>query len=439
MKSYTALTTMINSLSLNTNAVITTLIQTLINDQHRYLIQKYFDNEKTTTITTIGPETLSLTTTPVVGATSATLSATWPYATCSQLVVFSDGEQRPVNFFQNSTKITWISGLAGQQFLTTAAIPSGATSATLQTAWPTATQTSLASFSDGSTATITFTQNSTAISWSGGLAEAVQSYVNVIPTNTTISCVGVQSYPLGANVSKIKNATITIGQLVYTPYPVESVTEWTKLNALPYTSSIPAYFFIYDNKIQFWPIPSNTGNVITIYCQINIADMNFADITGTIATSGAAAGSNLITTSATPFSTYPQNIDITNQNLFITIPQPGGDGLYYQVQMFTGNNTLALLKPLVYAPATNGVSFTLGQYPFLQGDFHDIIAYWVLTIYFTSIVKDTDKFGAFNTILQNKLELMKAYLSTKQVNVDLSQSPVQRNPNLFLFSPSSNQ
>jgi len=429
---------MVNSLSLNTNATITTLIQTLVNDQHRYLIQKFFDNEATTFITTIGPQTLSLTATPIVGATSATLSATWPYQTCTQLVVFGDGEQRTALFSQNSTAITWSPALAGEQFTTTNVIPSGATSATLSSVWATASQSSTASFSDGTTKTITFTQNSTTISWTGGLAEQVSAFVNVIPTSTTLSCVGVQSYPLGAQVSKIKNATITIGQLVYSPSSVQSINEWTKLNALPYNSSIPAQFFVYRDSLEFWPIPAQTGAVITVYCQINVADMNFADVTGTIATSGATAGSNLITATGSPFSSYPQNVDITNQHLFITIPQPGGDGLYYQVQMFTGNTTLTLLKPLVYSPATNGATFTLGQYPLLQGDFHDIIAYWVLTIYFSSIVKDTEKFQSFNTILQNKIDLwMKAYLSTKQVNVDLSQNPIQRNPNLFLFAPSS--
>ena len=72
------------------------------------------------------------------------------------------------------------------------------------------------------------------------------------------------SYPLPANVSKIKNSTITVGQLVYTPAPVQTIQEWTRLNALPYTSEIPAYFFVYGGELNFWPIPSATGDVMTL-------------------------------------------------------------------------------------------------------------------------------------------------------------------------------
>jgi hypothetical protein len=437
MKSFTALTNLVNSLSLNTNATNTSIIQILINDSHRYLIQKYFDNEKTSYITTIGPQTLSLSATPSVGATSATLSTAWPYNTCSQLVVFGDGEQRTAIFSQNSSSITWNPALAGEQFATTNVIPSGATSATLSTPWPTASQTSTTSFSDGTTKTVTFTQNSATIFWAGGLAEQVAAYVNVIPTNTSLSCVGVQSYPLGAQVSKIKNATITIGQLVYSPYPVQSIQEWTKLNALPYNSSIPAYFFVYDNHLQFWPIPAQTGAVITVYCQINVADMTYADVTGTLASNGISVGSTSVTATGSSFSVYPQNVDLSYANLFISFAPPGGDGLYYQVQQFTSNTQATLLKPIVNAPNPSGASFTIGQYPFLHGDFHDIIAYWVLKIYFTSIVDNQTKAQEFGQTMGEKLELMKAYLSTKQVNVDLSMGPQPRNPNLFPNATSS--
>jgi hypothetical protein len=372
MKSYTTLQNLFNTLSLNTNSNNTTLAGILINDNHRYLIQKYFDNEAQTTITTIGPQTLTLTTSTLAsGSTSATLTATWTYPSCKQLLVFSDGEQRNVSFFQNSTSITWISATTAAQ------------------------------------------------------------------TSASISCVGVQSYPLGANVSKIKNDTITIGQLVYTPAPVQSIGEWTQLNALPYTSNIPCYFFVYNNQLNFWPIPSSTGNIITIYCQINVPDMTYADYTtGTI--SSATVGSNQIVGTATNWATpYPTGVDLTPSNLFISITPPGDDGLYYQVQSFIDNTHINLLKPIVYAPNTSGANYTIGQYPLLQGDFHDIIVYWALEVYFNSIVKDTEKYQMFQGIRKEKEDMfMRAYLSTKQVNVDLSVSPQQRNPNLFTFASS---
>jgi len=441
MKSFTTLTTFFTTLSQNGSTANQSLGGILVNDNHRYLIQKYFDNERSFTMTTVGPQTLTVTATPTVGDTTATLSATWPYISCQQLVVFGDSEQRTVFFTQGSTSISWQkgTGLIGSQFATTAVIPSGATSATLSSVWATASQVSTASFSDGSTKTITFTQNSATISWVGGLAEGVQAYVYAFPTNTSISCVGVQSYPLPANISKLKTSTITIGQLVYTAYPVNSVAEWTRLNALPYTAAYPAYFFIYNNQLSFWPIPSTVGYVITLYAQINVADMTYADYsTGTIST--ASVGSNAITGSSTSWNAignFPLNTDLTFANLFLQITPPKGDGLYYQIQSFQSDTALTLIKPIVNAPNISSAAYTIGQYPLLHGDFHDIPVYWALKVYYSSIVKDAERAQLYDGIMANKLNLMEAYESTKQVNVDLGTSPVQRNPNLYTFAISS--
>lgn len=41
------------------------------------------------------------------GAASATLTVAWPYTATSELVIWSDGESRTVTFTQNSTAISW--------------------------------------------------------------------------------------------------------------------------------------------------------------------------------------------------------------------------------------------------------------------------------------------------------------------------------------------
>lgn len=375
MISFTKLKRQFKDLSQNSSSANDTLAGTLINQQHKYLLLKFFDNERTFTMTTIGPQTLTMnvtsgTTAVISGGTTATLSAVWPTTAIStqQLVVFTNGEQRTVNFNQGSATITW------QSPLTTSA-------------------------------------------------------------STTASCVGVQSYPLPANVSKVKNATITIGQLVYTPAPVSSVQEWTKLNALPYTSSIPAYFFIYQNQLNFWPIPSATGEIITLNCQVNVPDMTYEDYTtpGTIASGGMVVGSNRVVGSSTTWtSTFPANVDLTFANLFLIANPPYGDGLPYQIQSFTNGTTAVLTKPVVYAPNISGSgTMLIGQYPLLAQDFHDAIVYGALRIYFSSIVKDPDRYQLYNTLFTEKLHLMEFYLATKSVNVDLSTTPVLTNPNLF--------
>lgn len=373
MKTYTTLKSLFTNLSNNTSTDNDALGGQLISDQHRYLIQKFFDNERTYTTTTIGAEDLELTGALSAGATTATLTSAWPYISCEQLVVFSNSEQRTVFFTQGSTAIRWQTGLT-------------------------------------STATV------------------------------DISTVGVQSYPIPANVSKIKNDTITVGQLVYTPAPVQSIQEWTLLNALPYTSDIPNYFYIYNNRVQFWPIPSTTGNIITFNFKGRVADLTFSDYsTGTL--SNIAVGSNAITGVSTAWNAtgaYPLNTDITYFNLHLKITPPSGDGIWYPIQRFNSDTSLTLATPIQNTASTTASSYVIGQLPLLQEDFHDMLVYGSLMTYYTSIVDNDKAYKKYKDMYTERLDLLEAYAGTKSVNVDLGAQPIPNNPNLFIYANQQN-
>lgn len=372
MKTHTQLVNLYTNLSNNTSSSNQTLGGQLISDQHRYLIQKYFDTERTYTTVTIGAEDITFTGALSSGATSATLSSAWTNLTVTQKVVFSNSEQRDVLFTKGSTAVTWQSALT-----------SGAT--------------------------------------------------------TAATTVGVQAYPIPPTVSKIKNDTITIGQLQYTPAPVHSIQEWTMLNALPYASDIPNYYYIYNNTVQFWPIPSSSGNIITFNYQARVPDLSFSDYTtGTLAS--LAVNSTAITGSSTAWSAtggYPTGTDLTFFNLALKIAPPSGDGIWYPIQSFTSDTALTLLQPLQLAPSATAASYTIGQLPLLQEDFHDMLVYGALKIYFSSIVDDSNKYRQFEGEYDRRLELLEAYAGTKSVNVDLGSQPVPNNPNLYLFARGS--
>lgn len=340
----------------------------LCDDQHRYLIQKYFDNERTYTTLTIGAQALTLTGSLASGATSGTLTASWTSITCQQLVVFSNGQQRTVTFTQNSTNIFWQTGLTA-------------------------------------TATV------------------------------AITTVGVGAYPIPAQVSKIKNNTITVGQLVYTPAPIQTIQEWTLLTSLPYTSDIPNYFYIYQNQVMFWPIPSTSNNLITFNYKARVPNLSYSDYaTGTVT---GTAGSNAITGTTTSWNAtggYALNTDLTFANLFIKAVPPKGDGFWYPIQRFTSDTALQLNLPIVNAPSLTGANYIIGQFPLLQEDFHDMIVYGALMVYFSTIKKDPDQFKLFETLYTNKLTLLEAYAGTKSVNVDLGSQPSPANPNLFIYA-----
>ena len=371
MKTYSTLTSLFTSLSNNTSSANTTLAGQLISDQHRDLIQRFFDNERIYSTLTIGAEDLVTTGALSAGDTSATLTTTWTDISCQQLVVFSNSDQRLVNFLQGST----------------------------------------------------------AISWQGGLSAAA---------TTAITTIGVQSYPIPANISKIKNNTITVGQLVYTPAPVQSIQEWTMLNALPYTSDIPNYFYIYNNQVNFWPIPSTSGNIISFNYKARVPDLSFADYsTGTL--SSIAVGDNQITGSSTTWNTvgtYPLNTDLSFFNLYLRITPPSGDGIWYPIARFLSDTSVLLATPIQNAPSATAATYTIGQLPLLAEDFHDMLVYGALMVYFSSVKNDDKQYTKFKDLYNTRLELLKDYAGTKSVNVDLGAQEVPRNPNLYFYASS---
>lgn len=457
-RSFTQLKQLFKDLTMNQSTANDTLAGTLINLAYPYLLQKYFDNERVTSITTVGPQSLTLTAAPTAGAISATLTLPWTYNSTYQLVVFSDGEQRRVNFTQNSATISWAGGLVGT--------PAG-------------------QVTSASGNTITFANangtvnNGTALVFAGGSLpsgiSAGTTYYAGSVTNTTfilyttsalttpvtlsgsgtgtfsapftdvINTQGVATYPLPAQVSKLKNPTINVGQLVYTPAPVSSIQQWTALNALPYTAEIVAYFFVYQGFINFWPIPSETGDVIDLYYQLKVADMTYSDYTtGNIST--FSAGSNTVVGTGTGWTTstmgnFPLTNDIIDANLHMVINPPNGDGRPYLIQSFSSATQANLYKPIAYAPSTTGtITYTIGQYPILFGDFADILVYWALLTYYSSIVIDPQRAAQYEKIYNEKMAYMEGYLSTKSVNVDLDASSLQisQNPNLFPMASLNN-
>lgn len=112
MKSFTTLKSLATNLSNNTSTANDTLMGQLINDQHRYLLQKYFSNEGSFSITTIGAQSLTATVSLSVSATSCTLTSGWGYHSTFAYITFSNGDVRYASFIAGSTAVVWTGGLS---------------------------------------------------------------------------------------------------------------------------------------------------------------------------------------------------------------------------------------------------------------------------------------------------------------------------------------
>ncbi len=465
MKSLSTLLNLYTSLSQNTSGTNQLLGLQLESDQQRYLIQKYFDNERSFQTSTVGGATLSLTGAPNAGATSATLSAAWPYPSCQQLVSF----QAP------TTAIT---------ATTTASLASGATSATLTVVWAYTSGTFLTTFSNNQVLSVTYTSGSAAVTFLGALSstatttltlasstdQRLVSFVNGSTAlvwsggllgfaSTSIATVGVQRYAIPAVISKLKIPQIFVGQLRYIPAPVETIQEWRLLNTLPYTSNIVNYFFIYNGAVEFFPIPSSTGLIIQFDYKARVPDFSiaflFSDNAGAAfiagqqaydyqkgTLSGIAVGSTAITGASTSWNTtgkFPLNVDVSYYNLYLNIAAPSGDGIWYPISQFNSDTSLTLATPIVNAPSatTTAGLYSIAQLPVLSEDFHDMLPQGSLKVYFGSVKKDKEQYQLFDAMYKERGLLLEDYAGTKQVNVDLGSSPTLQNPNLYYFGNGS--
>ncbi len=187
---------------------------------------------------------------------------------------------------------------------------------------------------------------------------------------------------------------------------------------------------------------------MTFNYKTRVADMTYSDYglqndgtstasSGTLAT--MVIGSTTVTGTTTNWNTtggYPLNTVLTFQNLYLRAdPATGGDGIWYPIYQFNSNTSLTLALPVINAPNISATTkYTIGQMPLLSEDFHDMIVFYALKIYFSSIVKDDAQFKKFDALYTERLDLMKDYVGTKSNNIDLEDTPNQINPNLFVYA-----
>lgn len=451
MLSYTQGKTLFQTLSQNTSAANATLYGQLANIEHRYLLQKYYANEGSYSIQTIGQTSLTIATAVSVGATSCTLAAAWPFQTAYAQLTFADGENVNALFTNGSTSVAWQPGLAGVLYYTVNSISAGATSATLTTAWASATGSYVVLFSDGSTKTATLTSGATTMTWAGGLTQAVlaQFKVSVIAASSSASIGGVQFYPFPPNYSKLKDITITVGVLKWTLTEIRTREEWDNLNVFPYYASIPSKYFVYPGgdkggQIGIWPIPSTTGNVITYNYKFRVPDLSIEDYTtpGTVA---VANGSTAVVGTSTTWqvTTNPQLESRWIQIAPNATAANSGDNLWYQIASINSATSLTLYQPyqgtsVTASPATTG--YIIGQMPLVAEDFQDMILWKSLQYYYSSIVDNAKKFAEYLGIYNTKLELLAEYSGSNSINVNLSPKRAFRgNPNSYPYNSVGNQ
>lgn len=358
MLSTTQLQNLYTDLTGNTSTANQTRGLQFINFQHRYLLQKYFNNETTYSMTTVGQQSKTLTGTPGIGDISATLTASWTFPTTMVPVTFSSSEIRLVQFEKGSTSIKWSAALTA---VATTAITTG----------------------------------------------------------------GLQFYPLPPNYSKMKTVTINVGQLKWTPTEIFTREDWDNLNVFPYNSDIPVNFFIYDNQVGIWPIPSTTGNVISFNYKMRVPDLSIADYS--VGTASVTTGTTAVTGATT---VWTPTTNFALESRWIQFPQTAGDNLWYQIASVDSTTALTLMNNYQGITIAAG-NYTVGQMPLIAEDFHDMLVWKALQQYFSSIGDNPEKAKEYGELYNDRLQLFEEFAGRKTIQVNLRTDTYPKNPNLF--------
>jgi len=260
----------------------------------------------------------------------------------------------------------------------------------------------------------------------------LQKYYFNETSYTTPTVSNQQKYPFPYNYAVLKDLTVTVGQLRFTPKVILTREQWDEVNFLPYTSDIPQFIFIYDGNFEIFPIPSTTGNTITFNYKFRVPDLSLTDYsTGTVTVTN---GSRTVTGSGVTWITnyLPSAGSVLKMNLWIRLPRPKGDNEWYQILSIESETSLTLVQPY-QGISTSGASYTIGQMPVILEDFQDLIVYRPLTIYFSTIQPNAQKLAEFQNKYDEGISMMDNYVGEKVLNVDLGVTPMPINPNLFIY------
>jgi len=178
------------------------------------------------------------------------------------------------------------------------------------------------------------------------------------------------AYRLPSNYMPNSISTVYVlqGGIKYFPKEIHSTTEFESIAIDTSTSSYPEYYCIYNDYINFYPLPSDTSWTIYAKFRQMPREMSADDYsTGTIT---ATLNSAAIVGAATTFTS-------AMINRWIKLP----DGIWYQIRTYTNATNISLYK--TYEGATTaGASYTIGDCPIIPDGYQDIILYKPLEDYF---------------------------------------------------------
>lgn len=202
-------------------------------------------------------------------------------------------------------------------------------------------------------------------------------------TKTMSTVASQEAYQIPNGFRKIIDMYVQVGSgttaTIYMPEMIFDPTKWKLVLAYRLgTNDFPYFTYVENQQFKLQPIPSSSGNTITIRGRVNTPSLTIADYTtGTItsiANGGTAVVGNGTTWTADMVGRFIQITQTTAAN--------GGDGLWYQIGSFTNATSIGLLKPYEGTSISAGTAaYIIGQCSLIPEAYDIAIVYRSAAVY----------------------------------------------------------
>jgi hypothetical protein len=217
----------------------------------------------------------------------------------------------------------------------------------------------------------------------------------------SVASQGAYRLPHNFTPNSIISVYIENGDIKYFPTEVMSMKEFDSLSAVSSTASSPQYYCIFNNYINFYPLPSGTDWDIYLKYRQMPKEMTAANYT--TGTMTATNNSRNLVGIGTTFTA-------SMVGRYILLP----DGLWYEIQSFSTTELLLLSK--TYEGTTATSTYIIGECPIIPDGFQEILLYKPLEHYFMS--KGEEKRSAFyKQLYDNSLAFLRSRFLSRSSNV----------------------
>ncbi len=171
-------------------------------------------------------------------------------------------------------------------------------------------------------------------------------------TDTTVAAQQAYFLPISARI--LKDVTVTVGSIRYTPVEIQDPAKWDYLNGTSVNTKSDAvqYYHVRAGQLYLWPTPANSNNTITYLAlrkpgrDLQLLDYNIGTVTltkGSAVVTGSGTGwasTNAKAGATFIYDDHEHEILTVDSATQITLVQPfqgtSGSGLNYKI----GDGTL---------------------------------------------------------------------------------------------------